>query len=105
MRLSGRYYLTVEDALNDRPCTEAEWRRKHGPHGSTSSGRTADGGRTTTTEPGKEAVVKVERLADGRVVEHLKSGDVKIDGLLLEHPVWYVPFLKPWSMKTADGHL
>jgi len=43
--------------------------------------------------------VKVERTAGGRIVEHLASGNVIVNGLLIERPT------KVWAMKDARGNL
>ena len=31
--------------------------------------------------------MKVERTADGCVIEHLKNGDIRVNGLLIERPM------------------
>jgi len=46
-----------------------------------------------------ETVVKVEHTTDGRTVEHLASGNIRVNGLLIERSV------KTWAMKDARGNL
>ena len=43
--------------------------------------------------------MKVEHTTDGRTVEHLASGNIRVNGLLIECSV------KTWAMKDARGNL